>query len=192
LYQNQYPGIDARLVSIVRIKSKHLLGRFGIRAEDLEDFRQEWIAKAIHSEEYENRNDPQFTTYIGRVVDRLIIQEVRRRKAEKRDYRALVYSMDDYLEANGEESTWHDVVSERDYIEATGNRFTEHRDAVERRQDIEAFIHNLPADLQELALQLKSHPMEHIPEVSGISRATAFRRLQKLREAASRFFSEDF
>lgn len=189
--RQDYPGIDARLVSIVRIKCNHLIGRYGIRAEDLEDFRQQWIAAAVRTPEYANREHPQFTTYIGRIIDRLIISEIRRRKAEQRDYRAIAYSLDDYLDESDEGDPRHETISEEDYFERTGASFVEHRDEVTIRQDVEAFIGSLPEDLRELALHLKHHPMQEISKVAGISRATAFRRLQILRQAAAQFFSQD-
>lgn len=186
-----YPGIDARLVSIVRIKCNQLIGRYGIRAEDLEDFRQEWIAAAIRTPEYQNRQHPKFSTFIGRIIDRLIISEIRRRKAEQRDYRAIAYSLDDYLDKSDEDEARHETISEEDYFERTGASFLEHRDAVTIRQDVEAFIRSLPEDLRELALHLKHHRMQEVSKVAGISRATAFRRLQILRQAADTFFSQD-
>ncbi len=187
-----YPGVDARLVSIVRIKCNRLVGRYGIRTDDLEEFRQEWISAAIQAPEYQDRKHPQFTTFIGRIIDRLIIAEIRRRKAEKRHYKAIAFSLDEYINQSEEDSTWHDAISEEDYLQATGGSFTDHRTAAATRQDLEGFVQSLPEELKELARHLRHYPMERIPELTGISRATAFRRLQKLREAATEYFPADW
>ncbi|MBC2595650.1 sigma-70 family RNA polymerase sigma factor [Ruficoccus amylovorans] len=188
--QNQYPGVDARLVSSVRSKSQRLIGRYGIRPEDLDDLHQEWIVRVIQTPEYANRDHPRFTTYIGRIIDRLLIAEIRRRESEKRSYALEAYSLDDYLDQSEAEQTRQELVCEEDYLSAFGNRFTDLRETVANRQDVAAFLAELPSDLRSLALFLRDNPIEHYSHVVGISRATAFRRLQKLRQAACAFFSE--
>lgn len=189
--KQNYPGIDARLVSIVRIKCKHLIGRYGIRAEDLEDFHQDWISKAIRTPEYHNREHPQFTTYIGRVIDRLIISEIRRRKAAQRDYRMIAYSLDDYREGSDEGKSKNGTISDEDYLNCTGTSFVEHRDTVALRHDVEAFLETLPQEIREVAIHMMHHPMIQITATIGISRATAYRRMEILRKAAQEFFSEN-
>jgi 1,2-phenylacetyl-CoA epoxidase catalytic subunit len=56
-------------VSIVQIKSRHLVGRYGIVEEDLADLRQQWIAAIIRTADYQKRDVPCFSTYVGRLVD---------------------------------------------------------------------------------------------------------------------------
>lgn len=191
MYQNQYPGIDARLVSIVRNRSKKLIRHYGIRPEDLPDLHQEWITRIIEKPEYSDPDHPDFERRIAQLVNILAIDEIRRRKAKKRNQGRLVLSLDYEEIYQDERSTLGETISEEDYLDLTDGGFYR---AIEDRfaisEDAQAFIDQLGPDLRQVAEILKHHRVDHLADQAGLSRATAYRRLQALREAAERFFGE--
>ncbi len=160
------------------------MGRYGIVEEDLADLRQQWIAAIIRTADYQKRDVPCFSTYVGRLVDQLIANEIRFRKAAKRDYSRVAFSLDEAMEdgdggsdAEFSADSYFGLVSDSDPLEESATNL-----------DVDAFLSSLPDDLRALAEGLKHNQMEHVHEILGISRRTAFRRLNSLREAAARFF----
>lgn len=191
MYQNQYQGIDARLISIIRNRSKKLIGHYGIRPDDLPDLQQEWIVQIIGKPEYTEPHHPDFERRIAQLVNLLAIDEIRRRKAIKRNQGRLVLSLD-YEESNADQrSTLGETISEEDYLDLTdGNSHRTIADQAETSEDTQAFINQLGPDLRQIAEALKHHRVDHLAEQTGLSRATAYRRLQSLREAAKSFFQK--
>ncbi len=162
-------------MSIVRIKSRRLVGRYGIREEDLPDLHQKWIATLLRTPDYQDATNPFYSTHIGRLVDQLVVDEVRFRKAAKRSCAAQTCPIDAETE---------DTLDADEYFDAS----VDVRHQVTVGLDVEAFLQTLAPDLRTLAQGLKEHRMEHLPALLGISRRTAFRRLTELREAAQRYF----
>lgn len=191
MYQNQYLGIDARLVSIIRNRSQKLIGHYGIRPDDLPDLHQEWIVQIIGKPEYAEPHHPDFERRIAQLVNLLAIDEIRRRKAIKRNQGRLILSLD-YEESNADQrSTLGETISEEDYLVLTdGNSHRTIADQVEASEDTQAFINQLGPDLRQIAEVLKHHQIDHLADQTGLSRATAYRRLQSLREAAKSFFQK--
>ena len=186
--ENQYPGIDARVVSIVKRYAGHLVGRYGITVHDLPDLWQQWLAHIVRSPEYQALGHPDFEARIGRLATRLVADEVRRRSMMRRSYARRIYALDDYVNPSLGCVTFADSVSEEDYIDQMGGRFVSADSQAEQRHDVEEFLKTLPPELRDLALLLQSHPIGEIPDFMGISRATVFRRLDDLRRIAGRFF----
>jgi hypothetical protein len=188
LYQNLYPGIDARVVAIVRNRSRRLIGRYGIRPADLPDLHQDWISQIVRKDEYGQSAHPDFSRRIAHLVNLLAVDEIRRRSAAIRHYGKEVVSLDAYL--GGDTSTIGETVSEEDYLDLTGGNYQCPIDRLTARQDMGEFIRQLPPELRRLAELVQRHPLERVPALTGISRATVFRRMQALRRMAQRFFQE--
>ncbi len=106
----------------------------------------------------------------------------------RRSYALRVYSLDDYVNPSLRDSTIGESVSEEDYIDMIGGNFVSVGLQAEKRHDVAEFLKALPPELRDLALLLQRHAIGEIPELLGISRASAFRRLDDLRRIAGRFF----
>jgi transcriptional regulator of acetoin/glycerol metabolism len=81
-------------------------------------------------------------------------------------------------------------LTEEDYLELTGGQSRSAFERAEVRCDVEAFLRQLPEELRQLAETLQAHNVDSLAAHLGLSRATAYRRLQALRQAAQKFFSE--
>jgi hypothetical protein len=158
LDQNQYPGIDERVVAIVRTRSNKLIGFYGVQVQDLPDLHQEWIAQIVRKPEYAETDHPDFERRIAHLVKLLAADELRRRKARKRNSGKLVLSLDYEAPGQDKSSTWGERITEEDYLDMTDwGESREVEDQVEIAQDAEAFMDQLGPDLRQIAEILKHH-----------------------------------
>ncbi len=188
MFENQYPGIDARAVAIVRSYSRHLVGRYGITVDDLPDLHQQWLSQLIRSEAYSQPDHPEFEARMGKLTGRLVADTIRHRRRVRENYGRRNYSLDDFINPAERTETFADAVSEEDYLDFSGCDYRDSSKLVDAREDVAALLRHLDPELRELAELLQRHPIGEIPELLGVSRATAFRRLDDLRRVAGRFF----
>ncbi|MBN2069587.1 MAG: hypothetical protein JW739_08130 [Opitutales bacterium] len=190
--ENSYPGIDQRAVRAVTQKSKKLITRYGLSKAELPDLQQNWLIRILHSKEYQNREDPQFSHHLNRMVKDCYIDEIRRRNAQKRRCETQSISLEAYFGAQAKSETdcsADEVISEESYFAFTGVTPIGPGKAAEVKIDAEDFMASLPEELRELATRLMKLSTIEAVSQSSASRATAFRRLKQLRAHAQKFFS---
>jgi hypothetical protein len=189
LEANQYPGLEPRAVDIVRRRARKLIGRYGIYACDVADLEQSWLTKLLSCQEYAEPEHLDYERRIARLVRLFSIDEIRRRTAGKRGGGVRSVSLDDYIEGPGGSRTpLRETVSEADYFHLTGQEHIGLSDSAAARLDLETFLAILPPDLRVIAEALKLAGPEELASRTRLSRATAYRRLNALRELAREFF----
>jgi RNA polymerase sigma-70 factor (ECF subfamily) len=121
-------------------------------------------------------------TFITRIIENKVASIIEYQGAAKRDYRLCTCSLNDQL-VNDESGVAEriDTVDQDDYLIRTGRQS---RPAAEIRDlliDVPKIIALLPADWRELCRRLMSDSASQVARDLGISRATVYRRLKRIR-----------
>jgi hypothetical protein len=187
LIENNYPGIDPIVVNAVTDKAKRLIRVLWLSKSDLADLQQKWIAHIIQTKEYKSEKHPEYYHHIRRILLDLYVNECRRLTAQKREpigsFRTHLH-----FEPDGRVSTLSGTLSSKSYIEVTRGGRRSESEQIQDHMDLESFLRELPEELSTFACVLKSCSVEEVGGVLGLSRATAYRRMDELRVRAKHFF----
>ena len=180
---NSYAGIHPLIVTVIAQESRKLVGRHGYTVCDIEDiehdlFRKVWVSLPALSEDV-------FEAAINQIVKHEIIDMIRKRERECRDWRRVAFSVNDPIEGDGfdeDHDEGSDILDEDlllpfGYAPSWQSRRWEQADAAEA-------MARLPGDLRGMAETLEACDgnLSAAARMLGVSRKKArimFARLQK-------------
>jgi RNA polymerase sigma factor (sigma-70 family) len=173
--------LDPGVWGIIRSSSRVLVGSYGFTQDDREDIQQE-IALAVHRRMSwfdPGRSSPR--TFVRRVAVNRIADLIAERQASCRDHRLCRRSVDEPVGQDRIERLG-DTLSADDCGSRMGRASLTWVQQSELRADVDRAIALLPADLAAIATLLKSAGAVEAAGRLNLSRATAYRRVGRIRE----------
>jgi DNA-directed RNA polymerase specialized sigma24 family protein len=176
-------GIHPHIVTVITREASRLVGRYGFTLSDIEDiehdlFRKVWVSLP-------GLSTTVFEAAINRIVRNEIIDMIRKRERECRDWRRIAFSTDDHVaggDCEDEQESYSDILDEDllvgfGYSPSWQSRRWEH-------SDFEEGMARLPEDLRVLAETIEACDgnLSSAARMLGVSRKKArimFARLQK-------------
>ncbi|MEK6676888.1 MAG: sigma-70 family RNA polymerase sigma factor [Planctomycetota bacterium] len=161
-------SIDENATTLIRMKARQLVGRYGFTKSDRTDIEQE-LTLDLHIRL--GRFDPakgRPATFMRMVVDRRAGSMIRKRKAQVRDYRRRAHSLDELSDENG--NNGHIAEPAMDY----------------RRQhdleiDVSDALASLADELRSVAEDLREKHVVEIARERGCGRETVRRAVRRIR-----------
>jgi RNA polymerase sigma-70 factor (ECF subfamily) len=153
---------------LIRIKARQLVGRYGYTKSDREDIEQELTLDLHVRLGGFDAAKGRPATFIRMVVDRRVASMVRERKAQSRDYRRTVQSLDELREDD----------------EGTNGQFTEPAFDDRRQRDLEIDVSDaltsLAEELRSVAEDLREKRVSEIARECGCGRETIRRAVKRI------------
>ena len=183
---NSYAGIDPHIVAVIARKAHKLIGRYGLTATDVHDIEQDLHLKVWTAPP--GLSTTVFEAAINRIVNHEIIDLIRKRERECRDWRCVAFSIEDHVLGHDQNEdddleSYADLLDEDlligfGYSPSWQSRRWEHA-------DVEEGMACLPDDLRDLAETLEACDgnLSEAARMLGVSRKKARIMLVRLREA---------
>ena len=192
-FDNQYEGIDAYAVWLIRYKARQLVGQAGFTASDRDDLEQELILDLLgRLPKYDPRRARR-NTFIARVVEHRIATLIEARKAGIRDYRRCRCSLNDRFEdEEGRSVERSETLDQEDYLLRTGAQSRPSEELSALAIDMAAVFEGLPSGLRDLCRRLGTETVTEISRDTGIPRGTIYESIRKLREIFEDAGLEDY
>jgi RNA polymerase sigma factor (sigma-70 family) len=183
---NNYAGIAPFIVTVIAREANRLIGRYGLTRTDVHDIEQDLHLKVWRS--LEELDDALFEASINRIVRNEVIDMIRKRKRECRDYRRVAFSIEETCsDSSGDDDLegYADVLDEDllvglGYSPSWQSRRWEH-------MDVEECLASLPDQLRDLAdcLDACGGNLSEAARMMGVSRKKARLLLARLQDALS-------
>ena len=181
--REQNIGIDASIFSAIRGKAARLIGACGFSAADRADLQQELVFDCLSRLRKFDPTRSSHRTFLHRVVGHRVATLVDAQRAACRDYRLCRDSLDAPIPvADSDLIALGETVSGDAYEARMGRSARSARERSELRIDVDSVISRLPPELAAVAVLLKSEGVVEVGRRLGISRATTYRRLIRIRE----------
>ncbi len=178
---NQYAS------NLIRKKAGELIGKCGFTKSDLEDIQQDlWLDLISRQSGFDPERGAE-TTFIAMVINNRFATIIEHRKAEKRDCRTYICSMDDKVDYGNDLSlSRHEVVDQDIYIRTTQKVSRTQVDYQDLRLDVDRAIRSLPPLLRDIALLLCGVSVSEAAQITGIPRTT----INEMRNAIRKVFQK--
>ena len=174
------PSDDCFTRDLIRRKIKQLIGRAGFTLHDREDIEQDLYVRVLQSWPRFNPDVAHRNAFITTVVERYVANILRNKQAAKRDHRRIS-SLNVMITVTDEGPTeLAQTIGER---EQDARLFRQCRSEVELIQlelDIEKLLAELPAELRNLAVDMKTKSIAEIARERGVPRTTLNEHVRKL------------
>jgi RNA polymerase sigma factor (sigma-70 family) len=184
---NNYAGIDPHIVTVITREARRLVGRYGYTFSDIEDIEHELFRKVWTA--LPGLSTSVFEAAINQIVNHEIIDMIRKRERDCRDWRQVAFSIDAQNEDDDLES-YADILDEDlligfGYSPSWQSRRWEQADVAEG-------MARLPGDLRDLAETLDAcgGNLSEAARMMGVSRKKARILLKRLREAMAWLLDE--
>lgn len=166
-------------------KAYALSRQFGFSPDDREDIEQDMMLYLYEALQSYNPKKGAVSTFVDRIATHWVGMAIRTRSAIKRDYRAILCSLDDFLTAGDEDSgRIADSISIEDLpVEQMPLGCIEQ---VELAIDINRVITGLPSELKELSEALMTQTIQEYCRSTSTPRSTVDSRVKKLRKIFTR------
>jgi DNA-directed RNA polymerase specialized sigma24 family protein len=162
-------------------KARGLVGSYGFTSGDCDDLQQE-AALDLHLRlRYYDPARSGRRTFVQRVVGNRFANLIAERRAGCRDYRACLRSLDEPAGQDGVRC-FGETLSEDEYESRMGRRSLPWVRNAELHADVERVMALLPPDLAAVAGLLMSMSAGEAAQRLNLSRATAYRRIGRIRE----------
>lgn len=181
---NNYAGLDPHIVAVIARQACKLIGRFGLTAADVHDIEQDLHLKVWSS--LPGLSTTVFAAAINQIVNHEIIDLIRKRERECRDWRNVAFSIDDQIpDAEDEDECISDVMDLAKSLDAGFGRPISWHERREMAIDLEESLGCLPDELRDLAETLDAcgGNLSEAARDLGISRKMARLRLARLQQA---------
>lgn len=184
-------GITGYAKDLIHHTALKMIGKAGIRKEDVEDIEGDLTVELIERLPKFDPHRAAYNTFVANVVRTKAKKILRDRRRERRDDRREDCSLNEYVEDDrgalverGETMSW-EKDDQRLGVRSEG----EERDMV---IDVETMLSQLPDDMRELCELAKTMPVVEAARRLGIPESTAFSRLRKLRTTFREAGLEDY
>jgi len=175
--------VDPSVANAIRWKAAQLIGTNGFAPAEREDLEQDMLHDCLRRL---RRFDPSRSSRRGfqhRVVRHRASTLVEAQRAGRRDFRLCRDSLDAPVQlARGESIPLRDTISADDYDARSGRSALPSCQRTELQIDVAGVIAGLPPELRPVAAELKSATIVEASRRLGISRATVYRHIGRIRE----------
>ena len=165
------PELFSLAEKIIRRQARMLIGLFGFTEHDVPDIQQELFLELYKRKENFNPEKGKESTYIARVVESKVLDLIKQRQAECRDWRKCRDSLNQTV-------TLPDI----GVIEKIETLESEQNSDPLLILDVTLILERLPLDLQEFCQVLKYYDKNEVLEDYSASRSTFFSKLQALKD----------
>lgn len=163
-------GVTAR---IVRAKIRRLIGHGRFVRSDAEDLRQELAIEVLEASASFDPAAGPWDAFVATVVERKSAQLLKRRKAEKREYRHHVVSLSSLVhDEEGHLVPLASVVGEEHREPFTGRYRSSDQERVEIAEGLPVVLARLTPLQQQLCRGLKQRTLNEVAHEQGIPRRT--------------------
>ena len=181
---NNYAGIDPHIVAVIEREVKKLIGRYGITAADIQDIQQELHIK-VDSLLAELQNVA-FEAAICQIVKHAVIDHIRHRERQCRDWRRVAVSLNDNApDGDDQDEGFAEVMDLAKAFDAGFGRPASWHERREMAMDLDDTLSALPRELRDLAESLDAcgGNLSEAARYLGISRKKARLLLARLQQA---------
>ncbi len=183
-HQNNYTGIDPHIVAVIGREVKKLIGRYGFTASDVPDIEQNLHVKVWYA--LKGLDKAIFEAAVNQIVKHEIVDMIRARGRQCRDWQKVAFSMNDFaLDSEDENECVSDLM---DLAKAFDVGFGRPASWPERREmaiDLDDALASLSCELRDMAEKLGAcgGNLSEAARDLGISRKMARLRLARLQQA---------
>ena len=167
---------------IIRRKAGQLIGRAGFSTADRRGLEQELAARLIQAFQGFDPQKADRKAFATMVVERSIAKILRFQNAEKRNHRRTQSLNVRVKSATDGWVELAETIGTDEYDARRGCATPDREKQIELQQDVQALLDSLPADLREIAEQLKHKSVAQIARDLDLPRSTLRYRLRELRE----------
>jgi RNA polymerase sigma-70 factor (ECF subfamily) len=175
-------GLDEFAMRLVRCTARQLVGRSGFTASDREDIEQDLALDLLaHLPHFDPRraNAEAFVTHIVRNAVRTLL---RRRCAERRDWRRCRASLDDEITADdGALLGLCETLLAEAFLRRTGRCDESDPGRQDLRIDVADAVADLPPALRRIAERLAHSNPTDVSRAEGIGRDAVYRAIHQIR-----------
>lgn len=170
-------------LTLIQRKARSLVGKYGFIESDVKDIEQDLWLRLITRESQFNPDKGAETTFIVMVVDQGIATLIAFRKADMRDYRIKMNSLDEIMKRDGKTDVWpHEIVSKDTYMMKAWDSARAEEDNKHRDLDVKQAFQALSLELREIALFLCETSASEVAQATGIPRTTINERRKAIRK----------
>ncbi len=171
-------------IETINHKARQLVGKAGYTRNDVEDIKQDLIADLLERLPKFDPAKATYNTFVARVIERKISNLLRDRRAEVRDHRREVCSLNEEIDTGEDEFKQRVTTISQDDQELRLGRY---RQRAEERNDlkldIQQVLAGLPVDLRRAAELLQAHSVAQAAREMGVPHATFYDNyVKRLRE----------
>lgn len=155
--------------TLIRLKARQLIGRYGFKRSDREDIEQDLTLDLLTRLDRFDLGKGRPATFMRLVVDRRAASLVRERKALMRDHCRTNHSLDELSDENGDGTFTEPTLDDRDQQDL----------AIDMTEALEA----LPGELRSIAEDLRDgHKLAEIARQRGCSREVMRGKVRHIRK----------
>jgi len=175
--------VDPTLLAVVRATAAGLAGKYGFSVSDGDDIGQELLVDVVVRLRKFDPVKSSRRTFVQRVVRHRVATLLDAQRAACRDFRRCRASLDAPSPFSaGDSIPLGETLSADEYEAWSGRSVLPSRERIELQIDVARVIAVLPAELAAVATVLKSAGAVEAGRRLGISRATVYRRIDRIRE----------
>jgi RNA polymerase sigma-70 factor (ECF subfamily) len=180
--------LDPYAEKFIQIKARQLIGKWGIRNDDLDDIKQDFRHDLFRRLPKYNAKKAKLTTFIQRVVEHKIANILRDRRSDKSVANRRCLSLDSTVQtddSSGREIILGDCVSHDQFQLFCRGKTRSRQEERELVADVRQVVGTLPENLRAACeLLLEGMSISETARRVGIKRATFYQNvIEPLREA---------
>jgi RNA polymerase sigma-70 factor (ECF subfamily) len=168
---------DEYEITLIRVKSKSVIGKAGLRPEDIEDVMQDIILDILLRLPNFDPEKSSRHTFIDDLANNRIARMLCDRSCSKRNYKLEPASLDTIAD-NAQAG---DAVSEEAAPWNSGERTLSDFEVFELREDIVRVLEKLPPKMRGICVMLMQNNICAVAAETGIPKATLIAHLKKIR-----------
>lgn len=181
---NCFEALDSYCVSLIQLKASRLVGNYGYTKSDKDDIEQELALHLRQNLPRYNQSRGTLKTFVSCVLGNKIRSMIREHVTDQYDSRKNGPSLSDPVaQESGERLNRVDIIDSDDYLIRMGKISRRECELVELRIDVERVVSRLPANLQELCVQLGRQSIAEVSRDTGWSRGKIYDMKQVLLDA---------
>ncbi|MHB9124605.1 MAG: hypothetical protein ACYC4F_01505 [Armatimonadota bacterium] len=179
---NCFEGLDDYSTTLIRHKTRRLVGQAGFTKSDKEDIELEL---ALHLWQYLPQYDPAkgtHKTFVNFILDNKIRTMVAGQITAHYDVRMHDSSLDEVtIMGDGDSLCRGDLIDAEEYLMSIGGRSRSAFELVEMRVDIRRLVSRLSPEMQDLCEHLSLENIKDASLATGIPRYKIYELIRRLR-----------
>lgn len=164
--------LDEYATTLIRVKARQLIGKYGFTKSDREDIQQDLTLDLLMRLARFDPRKGKPATFVRLVVDRRVASLIRERKSLARDYRRTRHSLDELSDEIGNGNLTEPAVDDR-----------LQRDLA---IDVAEALGELADDQQSIAMGLRDDPLAEVAREHRCSREAVRRSAKQIRRHLAR------
>jgi len=191
--ENQKVSISDYARSLIRFKSRQMVGRAGFNESDLEDIEQELTVYLLDNLPRHDAAKSSENTFVSMLLDGKVAKMLRRRSQGQRDHRREEFSLNDrVVDDLGDEVQRVNIITADEACMRWGTTNCTREDEVDRSTDVVRAVNELPDDLRHIAELLKVERPAEVARRLKMPRTTLNRAIERIRKAFEADGLEDY